>query len=141
MSHPIQELIDTMNAASMLTRGNYHLTLGDLIGVLTGAPKDAQVVYAGGNYSGLRPSDPHSYRGYYSDLSFAPTDAEVTVGSLLTACEGALGKTFTGYKGGDFVMESNTPLWAAHYGSCGDAIIAHELKDGTLFLITKDMDA
>jgi hypothetical protein len=68
------------------------------------------------------PESPHSYRGYYSDLAFSAGHKR-TAGAWLRELESCLGSTFTGYKGGDFTMREDTPLWAAFYGCCGRAII------------------
>ena len=35
----------------------------------------------------------------------------------------AHGKTFEGYKGGEFTMEGDTPVWYSHYGTTGPAIM------------------
>lgn len=64
---------------------------------------------------------PHSYRGYYYDLAFEPEE-NVTVGQMLGAAKGAMGKTFTGYKGGEFTMGDYTDCWLATYGDCGEGI-------------------
>lgn len=65
-----------------------------------------------------------SYRGYYSDLSFEPSEevrsVEDVVKMLETKC---LGKEFTGYKGGEYFMDENTPIWIAEYGNCGVRIM------------------
>ncbi len=34
-----------------------------------------------------------------------------------------LGRTLEGYKGGEFMMGRNTPLWLAEWGRCGPAIL------------------
>ena len=59
---------------------------------------------------------PHSYRGFYDELAFEPKE-NVTIGDMLEAARSALGKTFTGYKGGDYVMEEFTYVWLSYYGS------------------------
>jgi hypothetical protein len=67
-------------------------------------------------------AEPMSYRGYYEDLAFQPAK-NVSVASMLAHAESALGATFEGYKGGDFVMHEWTTCWIAGYSeSGGDAI-------------------
>lgn len=61
---------------------------------------------------------PGSYRGYYDHISFGMAD-EIRIEDALATAEGALNKTFGGYKGGDFVMGPTTPVWIAEYGHCG----------------------
>lgn len=89
------------------------MTLGELIERLEQAPRD-QVVPLGFN-------NPHSYRGYYEDLAFEPAE-NVTVGEMLDAARSALGKTFEGYKGGDYTMHEYTDVWLASYSFTGESI-------------------
>ena len=66
-------------------------------------------------------ASPHSYRGFYEDLAFEPAK-NVTVGSMLACARDALGRTFTGYKGGEFKMNEYTDIWLANYGDTGESI-------------------
>lgn len=66
-------------------------------------------------------SDPHSYRGDYSELAFEPKE-HTTVGAMLVAARSALGATFQGYKGGDYRMDEWTHCWLAQYGCSGETI-------------------
>ncbi|MEK8141775.1 hypothetical protein NKH18_01400 [Streptomyces sp. M10(2022)] len=63
-------------------------------------------------------TNPHSYRGYYDELAFEPAE-NVTVGSMLSAAWSADGATYTGYKGGEYTMTSDTTCWIAYEGSVG----------------------
>ena len=63
-----------------------------------------------------------------------------SVADLLETANSALDNTFTGYKGGEFFMGPDTPLWIAPYGSCGPAIVGCEISDGALILRTKEID-
>lgn len=63
--------------------------------------------------------NPHSYRGYYSDLAFERGDGQTTVGEFLKLVEGCLGGTFIGWKGGEFKMDKHTPVFIASQGVCG----------------------
>jgi hypothetical protein len=92
-------------------------TLGEIIAHLETLPLDMVAEDGFGN--------PHSYRGHYEDLAFEPA-AGVTVGSMLAAARGALGRTFSGYKGGDYVMRSFARCWLAPYGACGIPIVLPE---------------
>lgn len=135
----IQKLVDLMNESSRKTRGRYQMTLGKMIDILGSSDPNLPVVYGGAD-SGS-PSDEDSYRGYYSDLSFGRSDAEVTVSAFKDRCQKALGATYQGYKGGDFTMSADTPLWCAAWGCCGNAIIEVAQVDGKLVLVTKDVEA
>lgn len=64
---------------------------------------------------------PHSYRGYYDELAFQPK-ANTTVGEMLQCARSALGKTFTGYKGGEYRMKDYTGVHLAYYGHEGEGI-------------------
>lgn len=132
----VEKLIETAMTTAANERSRYHVTLGALIAELEKASPTATVVFD----SGLSPTAPHSYRGYYSDLAFEASSIPISVRSLLTLAQDALGATFEGYKGGDFVMEKKTPLWAASYGSCGRAIVAISQEDDRIVLITKNVD-
>lgn len=64
---------------------------------------------------------PHSYRGDYSELAFAPA-RNVNVGSMLAAARSALDTTYIGYKGGEYTMREYTKVHIAEYGSTGEEI-------------------
>ncbi len=63
----------------------------------------------------------HSYRGYYEDLAFEPAE-NVTVGHMLAEARSAMGRTFTGYKGGEYQMSEWTTVWLAPYGETGETL-------------------
>lgn len=132
----IQALIDSMNDISRDIRKCYHVTLEKAIEVVSGVNHNCDVIVdVGGSLNA-----PHSYRGYYSDLSFAPTGEKITAGEFLKMLKDSLGKTFGGYKGGDFVMDEDTPLWFSPYGCTGRAIIALSVDKGTVLVHTKEVD-
>lgn len=113
--NPLQALVDGMNAEDQRARAaSEQWTLGEMIAHLEALPTDKSV-------SGL--GELMSYRGYYSDLAFEPTSTDETAASILQRCRAAMGEVFPGYKGGDFVMGRNTPLWVAPYGCCGDKLM------------------
>lgn len=111
----MQALFDGLSAQWQRERAETQMTLGALIDALKAMPADAQV-------ANLR--EAHSYRGYYSDLALERHDGTRPAAELLFDCRAAMGEVFTGYKGGDFVMGALTPVWVAHYGSCGDKLMA-----------------
>jgi hypothetical protein len=129
----IQKMLDTLGDAQRRTRSEYHLTLGKAIEELKKLDQSFLVVLA----DGQSPGSVESYRGYYQDLSIYPTDSSVTVGNLLTVLEGAVGRTFRGYKGGDFTMDLDTPLWT---GSIGPAIMGVAVVNDVAILLTKEID-
>jgi hypothetical protein len=137
--HPLQKLVNAMSDAASAERGNYHLTLGKLVEKLRDFDPGMHVIYDMAEQ--LSPSSPQSYRGYYSDLSFPPSGKPITVKELLAESEAAIGATFEGYKGGDFVMHERTPLWASGYGDAsGIAIMDAKVIGDRVILITKQID-
>lgn len=114
-THPMRSF---MNALSNVWRGERsmtQMTLGKLLFRLD--ELDDVVITPPINH-------PHSYRGYYTDLALEPTNEEsITVNSLKEILRGCIDKTFEGYKGGDFVMTLDTPMWVAHYSMSGQRIM------------------
>jgi hypothetical protein len=90
-----------------------HLCLGELIDRLEGQNPDTVIRYGF--------TEPHSYRGDYSELAFEPAE-NVRVGDMLMAARAALGATFQGWKGGDYTMADYTSCWLAVCGDTGESI-------------------
>jgi hypothetical protein len=132
----LQKLSDVMGEQDRRTRGKYQMTLGGMIAELEKLPADAHISFS----DGASPGEAMSYRGYYSDLSFEPEMGVETVGNFLARCKQSLGFTYEGYKGGDFTMAEDTPLWMASYGCCGEAIMAVTERDGAVVIDTKIVD-
>lgn len=85
------------------------MRLGELISLLERMPQDMVVENGFGS--------PHSYRGFYEQLAFEP-ERNVTVASMLSHAKSALGQTFEGYKGGDYLMDKKALCHVAEYGCC-----------------------
>jgi hypothetical protein len=64
---------------------------------------------------------PHSDRGYYEDLAFEPV-TETTFGEMLEHAKSAMGKTFEGYKGGEYKMHEYTDCKIGEWGISGEEI-------------------
>jgi len=122
--HPLQAMVNGMAANWQAERADTQMTLGELIDRLE--EMDPTVMIKGFG-------EPHSYRGYYVDLAFETMPDPIRVIDALLMCRDAMGREFEGYKGGDFVMGCNTPLWIAAYGCCGTRIMAIS-DDGTMTL-------
>lgn len=91
-----------------------HIHLKELIEWLEKQTPDAVVPHGFG--------EPMSYRGYYEDLAFEPVE-NARLGDMLKHAKSALGKTLTGYKGGEYEMGEATNCWIAEYGTSeGDKI-------------------
>ena len=124
----MQQVVNSINESNKRTRAKYHLTLGAFIEQLEAMWADSVVPV----------TNPHSYRGYYTDLAFEP--GESTVSALLEQSKEVLNTCLTGYKGGEFMMGPDTPLWVADYGDTGPALMGISEKDGVVRLETVDVD-
>lgn len=125
----IQAIVDGINAGLKIKRAKSQVTLGLMIEFLEKFPGDTLV-------SGLGTF--HSYRGYYSDLAFDPINENRTAGDLLAQCKDAVGRKFEGWKGGEFLMSKDTPLWVAKEGEgFSDKVMAFDFSNGIISPILK----
>jgi hypothetical protein len=86
------------------------MTLGEMISQLKACPHSRNLRIGLGK--------PHSYRGYYDWLAFELV-LDTTVIEMLRVAEDTNGRTFSGWKGGEFVMSASTPIYVAWRGDCG----------------------
>lgn len=135
----MQTLFDAVSEANRQGRSRYHLTLGAAIEKLNAMDGSIRVVCS--DNQDEAPGAAMSYRGYYSDLAFAPSLDTVTAAGFLAECANALGKTMEGYKGGDFLMGEDTPLWVSAYGvASGRAVMDIVALSGIAVLTIKNID-
>ncbi len=106
------------------------ITLGELIERLEALP----LTYLGSDgeerpkpivfdFCGAQPHHLTSWRGAYAELAIVPTFESVKPPSavmVLAMLRDALGHTFEGYKGGEFTMDAQTPVWVARWGESGN---------------------
>jgi hypothetical protein len=59
----------------------------------------------------------------------------------------AIGKTYTGYKGGEYVMGKVTPVWVANYGNCDPeefnssaGVVGVSVLDGVLLVHVTEIE-
>lgn len=88
----------------------------------------------------LSPGEPHTYRGYYEDITFVPSTTPITIAEFIAVLDGVIGQEFVGWKGGDYRMDENTSVWAAAEGVGGNMITDAELRDGVVVLLTMEDD-
>ena len=125
---PLQALIDGMNAEWQRERAESQMTLGKLIERLGALPAETPIYLA----------DPHSYRGYYCDLAFERPDHPITAAEAIALCRRMMGAVLSGYKGGEYTMGANTPVWLAEWGCTGSKIVSiHD--DGTIETVEDDV--
>lgn len=112
------------------------ITLGELIDKLSVCNQDASVYF---DFLQSSPTTLDSYRGYYDQLALgwdSSSDAP-TVASLIDNLCSAIGATFTGWKGGEFVMDRNTQVWCDNPGRCtGTAIVDIDDNGYCVLLVT-----
>lgn len=97
------------------------MTLGEFIKQLEKIPKNYLVFIK--PYD-LIPQDFDSYRGYYDQLALNyDINGSCTVEKLLKLAKQSVNKTFIGYKGGEFVMTKNTPIWISNYGNTSSILL------------------
>lgn len=117
------------------------LLLGELILKLEAVKDKSKPLFID---TGDRPMGVDSYRGiyrelaiqterkgrYYGDIKETTEYGDIheriyigkenpTVSEWIEVLKEAIGKTFEGYKGGDFTMSKNTPVWLAEWGDSG----------------------
>lgn len=117
------------------------MNLGTLIDTLAEMPADALVRFDAGDV----PQNFCSWRGVYRELSlnsrvWTGAAVEMTAGRLLELAREANGGTFEGWKGGDYVMDRATAVWADDEGEyrCR-GILGVSLVNDTVILQTADL--
>ena len=58
----------------------------------------------------------NSWRGAYEELALGYANEPINVELFLYRARKANGQTYMGYKGGEYTMGRNTPIWVANYG-------------------------
>ncbi len=121
------------------------LTLGEMILKLEAIADKSKPVVFDEQY---HPIGLDSWRGSYAELAFeyVQTGKKLSVEELLKKCRDAIGATFYGYKGGEFVMGKTTPVWVANYGDAsgfiGDsqAVVNVSEQEQSVIIETKAID-
>jgi len=131
---------ERLNRTNQLTLGELILKLEPITEkqeeIIKKYKHEATIVY---DFEYLFPTNLNSWRGSYEELAlnFQSEGEELTVTKFLKLLKNTIGKTFYGYKGGDFIMNRHTPLWVANYGHSGSTAIVDILdKEYQIILIT-----
>jgi hypothetical protein len=112
------------------------VTLGEMKALLESCDQTLPVRFECGGC----PGDYMSYRGYYDMIAVDHGDT-CTVAEFLAKTTEAIGKEFTGYKGGEFIMTKHTPVWVAEYGQSGGiGIVGIERTADAVILKTADIE-
>lgn len=127
---------ETLAKSDQLTLGELILKLEPIVEKQKDRKDEATVRY---DFENLFPSSLYSWRGSYEELAlnYETEGNYMTVTDFYKMLTEAVGKSFHGYKGGEFVMSKHTPIWVANYGNSGNtAIIDVVDNDYEVILIT-----
>lgn len=111
--------------------GKNQLTLGQLIELIehenlkytTYDEKSEKPKSINFDFGNMRPGGLTSWRGSYEELAICyQDDGHPTAVDFLKELKNANGKTFQGWKGGDFKMDLDTPLWIANSGYSSNSV-------------------
>lgn len=115
----LQEMMDNAVQASRQERFKQtdQLTLGELTVLFQNVPGKLPVVFDDGE---MCPTGLGSWRGSYRELAIRYEEVgsryPMTSSEFLSLLNDATNGTFTGYKGGEYEMGQQTPVWVANYG-------------------------
>lgn len=97
------------------------LTLGEIIDRCEAIGDDAEVVF---DFEYAAPRKLDSWRGVYAELALSfGFDGGPKLPEFVSMLKEAVGKEFDGYKGGEFLMTRETPVWVANYGNSGNTAV------------------
>lgn len=104
------------------------MTLSEIITTLMRKDQESRIMFS---FVYFYPTTLHSYRGVYAFLAvgYDNKGEPPLVKDFIKLLESAIGKTYTGYKGGEFVMHERTPLFVANIGEAGQTGII-DVVDG-----------
>ncbi len=110
------------------------MTLGAFIKALQRCNEDADVVF---DFCHIKPTDFDSYRGYYEQLALGweVDGKDMTCSQMLQLANRTVNKVFYGYKGGDYKMTVDTPLWVSNYGEAKETAIVDVVDKGYYVVI------
>lgn len=131
------EARDTV-AEKVARRKPGQLNIRQLISELERCSTDKPVYAAFDGSSIISPlGDVDSYRGYYEQLAIEP-GGPARCEALADILIESLDKTFYGYKGGEFSMFDETPVWVSEHGiASGDMVVGVEEKADMVVIFTK----
>lgn len=105
------------------------MTLGDLINAIESLDRispNGQEKTVRFDFAYFFPSGISSWRGAYEELAleYSNSGEALTVSKFIQLLKDAVGQTFTGWKGGEFVMTEYTPIWISNPGeACYTAVL------------------
>ncbi len=141
----IDKIIQADRAEAMKTSSQ--LTLGEMILKLEAMPDKSLPISF--DVKGFYPSGVDSWRGSYAELAICYEKRLVApfFDTILRQLKLAVGATFIGYKGGEFLMGRATPIWVANYGEAegfrkgGETAVVDVVEvDGWIVIKTEAME-
>ncbi len=105
------------------------LTIGQITNKLLSL--EDQNAYLSFDWGGAYPKSITSSRGYYDELCIEYSgnyEDSIFVKDFVKLCQEAIGKTYTGWKGGEYTMDENTPVWVACSGCTSNTKICDIVK-------------
>ena len=157
----IQQILDNavkaerhekLKTSTQLTLGELILKLEPLSRTFVAYDKSIKDKRIRFDFASTFPTGLSSWRGSYSELaiewdcsgydtSFSKDSSPMTLSSFIDLLKSAIGKEFTGWKGGEFTMGKNTPLWVSNPGN-SDYTGIEDVKDSEyeVVLITKEYE-
>lgn len=137
---------ERMKTSTQLTLGELILKLEPLVEkqpeMIKKYGHEAAIVF---DFSCTFPVGLSSWRGSYAELAlewaggdYSTNEKQLKLSEFLDLLKSAIGKTYTGWKGGDYVMGKNTPIWVANPGNVGEtAVIDVVDEEYEIILITR----
>lgn len=139
----LQKLINDINENTRLNRGKEY-NLGNLIDDLQRYRESVKLIEFD---DGSIPSDFMSWRGVYNHLALGyEKEGNEFAETIWRKAYNANGSIFEGYKGGEFQMDRDTPIYQANYGEASvytkdgyveKKIIGIQEKDDKIIIITR----
>lgn len=136
MAQELQEIINRQMRAARAAEmaASDQLTLGQIIDKCEeirplNGDDEPRVVF---DFEYAFPTGFDSWRGIYAELAlcFQFHGDEMRLSDFIAEAKAAVGKTFCGYKGGDYTMTRETPVWVANYGNSGSTAVIGVYDDG-----------
>ena len=116
-----------------MSEAKTQLTLGEIIERLKVQNIGNKVRF---DFDDVSPVSLESWRGSYADLAIGYEKGDGWIVSMLLGkCKEAVGKTFEGYKGGDFEMSKKTDVWVSNFGEYESVAIFDILEIGGITIL------
>ena len=127
---------EVLSRSDQLTLGELILKLEPIVKKQKDRQDEASIKY---DFEYLFPTGLDSWRGSYEELAlnYETEGKYMSVTAFYNMLTETVGKTFHGYKGGEYVMNKHTPIWVANYGNSGNTAVVDVVdNDYEVILIT-----